>query len=147
VGGSTVHFTGNYWRLRPIDFRERSLLGSIDGTSFADWPLTYEELEPYYTKVDWEIGVSGAPGPFDPPRSRPYPMPPLPVESSGALLEQAATRLGWHAQPALMAIASELYDGRNGCGHCGRCMMYGCEFGAKSSTLVTMVPRAVSTGR
>ena len=62
VGGSSVHFTANFWRLRPVDFKERSLLGSIEGTNFADWPITYEELEPYYTKVDWEIGVSGAPG-------------------------------------------------------------------------------------
>lgn len=147
VGGSSVHFTANFWRLRPSDFRERSLLGPIEGTTFADWPLTYEELEPYYTKVDWEIGVSGVPGPYDPPRSRPYPMPPLPVKSSGVLLERAAEKLGWHAQPAPMAIASQPYQGRNACGHCGFCMMYGCEFGAKSSTLVTMIPRAVETGR
>ncbi len=147
VGGSSVHFTANFWRFRPVDFRERSLLGPIAGTGFADWPITYEELEPYYTKVDWEIGVSGAPGPFDPPRSRPYPMPPLPVKSSGVLLERAATRLGWHAQPAPMAIASVPYQGRNACGHCGRCMAYGCEFGAKSSTLVTMIPLALATGR
>ena len=80
VGGSTTHYTANHWRFRPVDFAERSLLGSIDGTGFADWPITYEELEPYYTQVDWEVGVSGAPGPFDPPRSRPYPVPPMPVK-------------------------------------------------------------------
>src|SRR4029453_17694200 len=74
VGGSSVHFAANYWRFRPIDFKERSKWGPISGTGFADWPITYEELEPYYTKVDWEIGVSGAPGPSDPPRSRPYPL-------------------------------------------------------------------------
>jgi choline dehydrogenase-like flavoprotein len=146
VGGSSVHFTANYWRLRPVDFRERSLLGPISGTGFADWPITYEELEPYYTKVDWEIGVSGSPGPSDPPRSRPYPVPPLPVKSSGVLLERGAERLGWHAQPAPMAILSQPHDGRPGCIHCGFCMAYGCEVGAKSSTLVTMIPRAVATG-
>ncbi len=146
VGGSSVHFTANFWRLRPVDFQERSLLGPISGTGFADWPITYEELEPYYTKVDWEIGVSGVPGPFDPPRSRPYPVPPLPVKSSGVLLERGAERLGWHAQPAPMAILSEPYDGRAGCIHCGFCMAYGCEAGAKSSTLVTSIPRAVASG-
>ena len=73
VGGSSVHFTANYWRLRPLDFNERSLLGEISGTGFADWPISYDELEPYYSRVDWEIGVSGAPGPFDGPRSRPFP--------------------------------------------------------------------------
>jgi len=147
VGGSSVHFTANYWRFRPIDFNERSVYGAIAGSGFADWPLTYEELEPYYTKVDREIGVSGAPGPFDPPRSHPYPMPPLPVKSSGVLLERAAAALGLHAQPAPMAIASRPYDGRPACMACGRCMYYGCEFGAKSSTLVTTIPRAQATGR
>jgi choline dehydrogenase-like flavoprotein len=146
VGGSSVHFSGNYWRLRPIDFRERSLLGPISGTGFADWPITYDELEPFYTRVDWEIGVSGAPGPNDPRRSRPYPMPPMPVKSSGALLERSARRLGWNAQPAPVAITSVPYDGRVACVHCGFCIGYGCEMGAKSSTLVTMIPQAVATG-
>jgi choline dehydrogenase-like flavoprotein len=147
VGGSSVHFTANYWRFHPIDFRERSLWGPVAGASLADWPITYEELEPYYTKVDWEIGVSGVPGPFDPPRSRPYPMPPLPVKSSGVIFERAARKLGWHPQPAPMAILSRPHDERAPCMHCGYCMMYGCEFGAKSSTLVTMIPRAMATGR
>ena len=73
VGGSNAHFTGNFWRLRPIDFNEASALGGVPGTGLADWPITYEELEPYYSKAEWELGVSGVPGPFDPPRSRPYP--------------------------------------------------------------------------
>jgi choline dehydrogenase-like flavoprotein len=146
VGGSSVHFSGNYWRLRPVDFRERTLLGPISGTGFADWPITYEELEPYYTKVDWEIGVSGSPGPNDPPRSRAYPMPPMPIKSSGALLEAGARKLGLHAQPAPLAITSQPYDGRAACGHCGYCILHGCEFDAKSSTPVTMIPKAVATG-
>jgi choline dehydrogenase-like flavoprotein len=87
VGGSSVHFTANYWRFRPVDFRERTRWAPIPGTGFADWPITYDELEPYDTKVDQEIGVSGAPGPFDPPRSRPFPMPPLPVESNNISLD------------------------------------------------------------
>jgi choline dehydrogenase-like flavoprotein len=147
VGGSSVHFAANYWRFRPSDFKECSMLGPMSGTGFADWPITYEELEPYYTKVDWEVGVSGAPGAADPPRSRAYPMPPLPNKSSGVLLEKAAATLGLHAQVAPMAIASQPYDGRSACGACGRCAYYGCEFGAKSSSLVTMIPKAVATGR
>jgi len=147
VGGSSVHFTANYWRLRPVDFRERSLLGEISGTGFADWPISYEELEPYYSRVDWEIGVSGAPGPFDPPRSRPYPVPPLPLNSSGALLEKGARKLGWHPQPAPMAILSQPHNNRAACMHCGFCMGYGCEANAKSSTLAAMIPLAEATGR
>lgn len=146
VGGSSVHFTANYWRLRPDDFRERSLLGPISGTGFTDWPLSYEELEPYYTRAEWTVGVSGAVGPSDPPRSRGYPMPPLPVKSSGVLLERGASELGWHAQPAPMAILSEPRDGRAACMHCGYCMGFGCEVDAKSSTLASMIPRAIGTG-
>ena len=62
VGGSSVHFTANFWRFHEIDFHERSVLGAISGTGFADWPIDYAELEPYYTKVEWEVGVSGLAG-------------------------------------------------------------------------------------
>ena len=146
VGGSSVHFTANFWRFRPVDFKERSLLGPISGTNFADWPITYEELEPYYTKVDWEIGVSGTPGPFDAPRSRPFPMPPLPIKSSGVLLEKAAKELGLHAQVEPLAILSQPHNGRAPCIKCGYCMFFGCEVGAKSSTLATMIPLAEASG-
>ncbi len=147
VGGSSVHFTGNYWRFHEIDFKERSVLGPIAGTGFADWPIDYTELEPYYTKVDWEIGVSGEPGPFDPPRSKPFPMPPLPVKSSGVLFDIGAEKMGWNPQPAPMAILSRPHNGRGGCIHCGFCILFGCEAGAKSSTLAAMIPLAEATGR
>ncbi len=146
VGGSSVHFTANFWRLRPVDFNERSLLGPISGTNFADWPISYEELEPYYTKVDWEIGVSGAPGPFDAPRSKPFPMPPLPIKSSGVLLEKAAKALGLQAQVEPHAILSQPHNGRAACIKCGYCMFFGCEVGAKSSTLAAMIPLAEASG-
>jgi len=147
VGGSSVHFSANFWRLRPSDFKERSKLGSIAGTGFDDWPISYEELEPYYTKVDWEIGVSGEPGPFDAPRSKPYPLPPMPLKSSGALLEAGAKKLGLHPQVAPVAVLSQPFNGRGQCIHCGFCMGFGCEAGAKSSTLFTMIPQALATGR
>lgn len=147
VGGSSVHFTANFWRLRPVDFNERSRLGAIAGTGFADWPITYEELEPYYTKVDWEVGVSGSPGPDDAPRSRPYPMPPLPLKSSGALLERAAKQLGMKPFPAPMAILSRPHNNRPPCQNCGFCMGFGCEYNAKSSTLASVIPVAEATGR
>jgi len=147
VGGSSVHFTANFWRLRPVDFKEHSLLGDIPGAALADWPITYEELEPYYTKVDWEVGVSGAPGPTDARRSRPFPMPPLPVKSSGVLLERAAAKMGYHAQSAPLAIASQPFRGRPACQHCGFCIGFGCEYNAKSSSLATVIPVAEATGR
>ena len=149
VGGSSNHFTANFWRFHDIDFHERSLLGGIPGAELADWPITYQELEPYYTKVDWEVGVSGLAGasPFDPPRSKPYPMPPIPVKSSGVLLERGARKLGLHPFPAPMAITSEPYRGRPACVHCGFCMGFGCEARAKSTALYTMIPAAEATGR
>jgi choline dehydrogenase-like flavoprotein len=62
VGGSSSHFNANFWRLHEIDFIERSRLGAIEGADLVDWPITYAELEPYYTKVEWEVGVSGLAG-------------------------------------------------------------------------------------
>jgi choline dehydrogenase-like flavoprotein len=149
VGGTSVHFTANFWRFHEIDFVERSKIGPIAGTNFADWPIAYADLEPYYTKVEWEIGVSGLAGasPFDPPRSKPYPMPPLPTKCSGVIFERAARRLGWHPFPAPMAILSQPRPGRSACINCGFCLGFGCEVGAKSSSLATAIRVAEKTGR
>lgn len=149
VGGTSVHFTANFWRFHEIDFIERSKVGAIPGAGFSDWPITYADLEPYYTKVEWEIGVSGLAGasPFDPPRSKPYPMPPLPVKCSGVLFERAARKLGWHPFPAPMAILSQPRPGRSACINCGFCLGFGCEVGAKSSSLATAIRMAERTGR
>ena len=146
VGGSSLHFAANYWRLRPVDFNERSILGPISGTTFADWPIDYDELEPYYTKVDWEVGVSGAPVGGDPHRSRPYPVPPMPIKSSGVLMRRGAERLGWSSSPAPLAILSQPHNDRAACIHCGFCWGHACEVGAKSSSLSSMIPVAERTG-
>jgi choline dehydrogenase-like flavoprotein len=149
VGGASVHYTANYWRFHEVDFEERSRLGPISGTGFDDWPISYSELEPYYTKVEWEIGVSGLAraSPFDPPRTKPYPMPPLPVKSSGVLFERGARKLGLHPFPAPLAINSQFYRGRPACVHCGFCHGFACEVAAKASSLTTMIPEAEATGR
>jgi choline dehydrogenase-like flavoprotein len=149
VGGTSVHFTANFWRFHEIDFIEGSKVGPIAGASLVDWPITYADLEPYYTKVEWEIGVSGLAGasPFDPPRSKPYPMPPLPVKSSGVIFERAARKLGWHPFPAPMAILSQPRAGRSACVNCGFCLAFGCEVGAKSSSLAAAIHVAERTGR
>lgn len=148
VGGGTVHFTGNFWRFKELDFRERTRWGAVAGADLQDWPISYADLEPYYTKVEQEFGVSGLSGaPFDPPRSQPYPMPPLPVKSSGVLFERAAAKLGLHPYPAPMAILSKPYRGRGACAQCSFCKNFGCEHRAKSSSLVTVIPVAEKTGR
>jgi len=149
VGGSSVHFTANYWRFHEIDFVEHSKVGNIPGAALADWPITYADLEPYYTKVEWDIGVSGLAGasPFDPPRSKPYPMPPLPVKGNGVIFERAARKLGYHPFPAPMAILSQPRAGRSACVNCGFCLGFGCEVGAKSSSLAAAIPVAEATSR
>jgi len=149
VGGGSVHFTANYWRFHEVDFEEKSRNGSVAGAAIEDWPITYADLEPYYTKVEWDVGVSGLAGanPFDPPRSRPFPLPPLPNKPSGVLFEVAAQKLGWHVAPAPMAVLSRPYRGRQACHHCGFCEAFGCEWKAKSSALATMIPEAEQSGR
>lgn len=149
VGGGSVHFTANYWRFHPEDFHERSTWGPVEGADLRDWPISYDELEPYYTKAEWDLGISGLGGsnPFDGPRSKPYPLPPMPVKSSGVLFERAAKKLGWHPFPAPMAVLSQPYKGRAACVHCGFCEAFGCEMGAKSSSLAAVIPAAVKTGR
>ena len=149
VGGTSVHFTANFWRFHEIDFVERTKVGAVPGADLRDWPITYADLEPYYTKVEWEIGVSGLAGasPFDPPRSKPYPMPPLPVKGSGVIFERAARKMGWHPFPAPMAILSQPRAGRSACVNCGFCLAFGCEVGAKSSSLAAAIPVAERTGR
>jgi choline dehydrogenase-like flavoprotein len=149
VGGGSVHYACNYWRFHDLDFHERSIWGEIPGTGFADWPIRYEDLEPYYTKAEYDIGISGLAGanPFEAFRSKPYPLPPMPVKSSGVLFEKATKKLGLHPYPAPMAILSQAYKGRPGCVHCGFCARFGCEVGAKSSSLASVIPMAVRTGR
>ena len=147
VGGGTLSYGAMAWRYMEEDFRLKSVYGAPAGSSLEDWPLTYAELEPFYTKAEWEIGVSGKAGanPFEPPRSKPYPMPPLPYNTEASLLFPAARKLGWHPFPIPMAINSVEYMGRPGCVGCPHCVGFACEVNAKSSTAVTVIPRALAT--
>jgi len=149
VGGGSVHFTANYWRFHESDFHERSLYGEVGGADLADWPISYADLEPYYTEAEYDLGISGLAGanPFEGPRSKPYPLPPMPVKSSGVLFDRAAKKLGLHPFPAPVAILSQPYRGRGACVNCGFCESFGCEMRAKSSTLVSVIPTAEKTGR
>ena len=149
VGGGTVHFTANYWRLHEADFHERSLYGAVAGTTLEDWPIRYADLAPYYDKAEEEMGISGLSGanPFEAPRSKPYPLPPVRAKSSGVLFERGAKKLGLHPFPAPLAVLSQPYRGRGACMNCGMCELFGCEMKAKSSTLVSVIPIAEKTGR
>lgn len=149
VGGGSVHFAANYWRFHESDFQERSLFGDVPGSSLSDWPIRYSDLEPYYAKAERELGISGLAGanPFEAPRSGPYPLPPMPLKSSGVLFDRGAKKLGLHPFPAPVAVLSKPYRGRGACTHCGYCAWFGCEMKAKSSTLATVIPVAEKTGR
>lgn len=140
VGGSTIHWSAHFPRLRPSDFRVRSLDGVAD-----DWPVTYAELEPYFDLNDQMTGVSGMTGdPAYPPKS-PRQTPPIPLGRPGETIARGFDRLGWHWWPSDSAIISRPYDGRAACNNCGPCDI-GCAAGAKASTDVTYWPKALAQG-
>lgn len=150
VGGGTVTYGGSMWRHLPYEFREASYDPTIpSGTAMADWPITYEELEPYYTQAEWEMGISGqrVNSPFFAPMSKDYPVPPVPIKSSGALFHTAAAKLGLTVIPGPLAIITKPYMGRAACVNCGICSGYGCQVKARSSSAVTVLPVAEKTGR
>ncbi len=150
VGGGTVTYGGSSWRHLPYEFREASYDQTIpSGTGMADWPITYDELEPYYTQAEWDIGVSGlrVESPFVAPMTRDYPVPPVPLKSSGALLKTAAAKLKLTVVPGPLAIITQPYKGRDACVNCGICSGYGCQVRARSSSAVTVLPLAEKTGR
>ena len=148
VGGGTVHMSGYFYRLKPIDFKMKSELGPIPGSTVADWPITYKDLEPFYDKAEEELGVSGnaVPHKFLEPRKKNYPLPPLTEHPVAFEIDKACKGLGWQSIPTARGIASIPHKGRNGCAYCALCGSYGCENGAKSSTLAALIPEAVATG-
>jgi choline dehydrogenase-like flavoprotein len=149
VGGGTIHYSAISWRFHESDFRVKSTDGPVAGTSIEDWPISYDDMEPYYDKAEWVIGVSGKgwSSPFDPPRKRDYPLAPMARNSAGAVLDKGARALGLHSFPTPVAIISADYDGRRACTNQGQCSGYACPVGAKSSTLEALLPKALATGR
>lgn len=135
VGGGWVHADMKTPRFAAFDFQLGTLLGDVPGASFADWPLTYDELEPFYAAAERLIGVQGLAGadPFAEPRSGPYPMPPGPPMYVANLLSEGARKLGLHPFPYPGAVTSRPYRGRPPCNDCGFCSGYGCPINAKGS--------------
>jgi choline dehydrogenase-like flavoprotein len=140
VGGSTLRWGAHFPRLRPSDFRVRALDGVAD-----DWPLAYDDLVPFYDINDVVMGVSGLAGdPANPPRPA-RPLPPLPLGPGGARVAAALDAKGWHWWPSDSAIASQDFDGRAGCNHCGPCGV-GCPRHARASVDLTYWPKALAAG-
>ena len=146
VGGGTVYYGAMAWRFHEETFRLHSRLGPVAGANLEDWPITYADLEPYYEKAEYELGVSGDENPFGPPRRKPLPLPPVPDNKEAEFLYPAARSLGWKPFHTPLAIISQDYRGRAACTRCAFCNGFGCEVGAKSSTLVTVIPEALRTG-
>jgi choline dehydrogenase-like flavoprotein len=140
VGGSTVLFAAHWQRNMPSDFRVRTLDGVAD-----DWPLTYEDLEPYYEQVENDFGISGLAGdPAFPPGKGP-PLPPAPLAPMGRRVARAHNQLGWHWWPAPNAIATRPYKSLRPCTQRGTCM-WGCVEGAKGSVDRTHWPQNLALG-
>jgi gluconate 2-dehydrogenase alpha chain len=164
VGGTTLHYWAQSWRLSPWDFRVVSETRRRYGarriparSTVEDWPFGLDELEPYYDKVEYALGVSGQAGNiagridprgniFEGPRARGYPMPPLRGTEFTDSMGAAARRLGWHPFPGPAAINTELYQNRSACLYHGFCSRGGCHVSAKSSTAVSTIPRAEASG-
>jgi choline dehydrogenase-like flavoprotein len=149
VGGGWVHADMKTPRFNEVDFRLGTLLGDVPGASFADWPVDYAELEPFYYAVERATGVQGADGadPFASPRRDPYPMPPGAPMWVAELLAAGARELGLNPFPYPTAVTSRDYRGRPPCNDCGFCSGYGCPINAKGSPSVTFLRDAFLAGR
>ena len=164
AGGGTVHYGAVSWRMHEDDFRAHSHTIERYGasaiptdSSLADWPLSYADLEPFYDRAEYELGVSGKAGNlqgrkidggnvFEAPRRREYPLPPLLQDQAEILFDAAGRKLGYHPFSTPRAIISQPYQGRPGCTYCGFCQAFGCLVGATASILVTTLPEADATG-
>ena len=147
-GGGTRLWQGMAWRFFPEDFAMASLYGNPEGATLADWPVGYDEMEPYYTRAEWELGVAGEEGPLTvrTPRSKGYPMPPMGTEPARELLAGAAGQLGWTWGAIPLAINSVPAMGRPACVRCSSCVGHACPTDAKNGSHNTFLPRALATG-
>jgi gluconate 2-dehydrogenase alpha chain len=148
VGGGGFHADGKLPRFREEDFKPLSASGPVDGAAIVDWPVDYDEMEPYYAAAERVVGVAGEAGanPFASWRADPYPMPPGPDMYVAVLTSEAATRLGYHPYRAPTGVNSVEYDGRPACNNCGFCGYYGCPIEAKGDP-VAPLRHALRTGR
>ena len=170
LGGAGTHWSCQTWRFLPMDFAYRThhveRYGEDklpEGSTIRDWPVTYDELEPWYDRWEYDTGVSGRAGnlggqvvaggnPYEGPRSRPFPLPPLATTLSADLFADVCRSLGHRPFVQPSSILSQSYTDmsgqpRSGCLYCGFCTRFGCEVDAKSSALTAHIPMALDTGR
>ncbi|HHA19762.1 MAG TPA: GMC family oxidoreductase, partial [Methylophaga sp.] len=149
VGGASNFMSGYFHRLKPEDFRLLSEFGPIEGANIVDWPISYDDLEPYYTKVEQLVGISGkvVAHPNLEPRSTPdFPFPPTAEHPISKWFDKAANELGFHPFPMARGILSRPFNGRKSCEYSGYCGSYGCYSAAKASSRASLLDYAVKTG-
>lgn len=153
VGGSVFHYGGWMRRFHPHQFRARTHVSERgldhllpDNHTLADWPVSYEELEPFYTELEWEIGISGVSDHPPIPRSRDLPMPPLPPFQMGEAFREASEQMGLHPFPVPVGVNSQPYGGRPASRNSG----WSCGFGTFDDSMwhpaAECVPKALGTG-
>ena len=147
LGGGTRVYGAQAWRFLPDDFRMASKYGIPKGSSLADWPISYETLEPFYERVEWELGAAGdGTTQTQTARRRDYPLPPVPPSPQTMALSTGADRLGWTTTPVPLLINTKPYQGRDQCIGCKYCVGFACPTDAKNGTHNTVIPRALATG-
>ncbi|MDH5472304.1 MAG: GMC family oxidoreductase [Gammaproteobacteria bacterium] len=148
VGGSSNFMSGFFYRLKPEDFRLLSEFGPIKGANITDWPISYDDMEPYYTKAETEIGISGhvIAHPFQEPRSTgDFPYPPTAEHPIAKYFDATCQTLGLNPLPTPRAILSRPAMGRRSCEYSGYCGSFGCSSGAKGSSRAALLNRAIGT--
>ncbi|WP_141503043.1 GMC family oxidoreductase [Paenibacillus luteus] len=148
LGGGTRIYGAQAWRFHPDDFRMATRYGIPEGSSLSDWPFGYDELEPYYARAEWEVGVSGDGKAHSGrgKRKRSYPMPALSRTLEAERLARGAEKLGWEVGSVPLLINSIERDGRPACGRCGQCVGFACPTNSKNGGHNTMMVRAIATG-
>ena len=149
VGGSSNLMSGYFHRMKPNDFKLKSVFGAVEGANVVDWPIDYETMEPYYTKVETVVGVSGkmVEHPYREKRSTAdYPYPPTWEHPIASWIDESCSKLGYSAMPTPRAIIP--YDAleRRGCSYSNLCGSYGCATGAKSNAKAALLDKAVRSG-
>lgn len=148
LGSGTRVYAGQAWRFMPQDFRMASIYGIPAGSSLADWPISYEDVLPYYQKVEREIGICGDHSAMThlPPYDQPYPMPALKLPYKSSVHRQGLKALGWQWLRTPRLINSIPYNDRPACIHCQHCVGFACPVDAKNGSQNTAIPRALRSG-
>ncbi len=149
VGGSSNLMSGMFHRLHPDDFRLKSKYGAIKGANIEDWPISYDDLEPYYTLAEELVGISGhhIPHRYEPKRSTPnFSQPPTKENAVVKLLDKSCENLGFTPLVTPRAVLSKDSNGRKACYYSNLCGSYGCSSGAKGSARESLINPALATG-